>query len=361
MLIGTFVLYENSGQVSIKQKNKKSNNLEDIMKITIKKTIALILSVSIILTGCLAEAKNDAVVNNTGVKTYTIGITQYMEHPSLDEARQGLIDELEAQEVNIIVNYVNAQGDASNNQIISEKLVKDKVDIIYAISTLSAQTAKNSVQNTDIPVIFSAVTDPVYSQIVKSNNEIENITGVTDKVESLEILKIAKDLKEDIKAVGIIYNTGESNSEVQVDEVKKAAETLEITVETVGISTVNDIPQAINTIAKKADVLYMISDNMVASSIDLVANLAIEKKLLTLSTIESQASDGILIANGLSYYNLGKQAGAMAKKILTGEADIKDVNIEQPSGLRKIVNVKTMEALGLAKDNKAFAGAEFLE
>ena len=331
------------------------------MKTTIIKTMALILSVPMILTGCLAEAKDDTVSNNTGDKKYTIGITQYMEHPSLDEARQGLIDELEAQGVNININYVNAQGDTSNNQIISEKFVKDKVDLIYAISTLSAQTAKNSTQNTDIPVIFSAVTDPVYSQIVKSNDEIENITGVTDKVESLEILKIAKDLKENIKTVGIIYNTGESNSEVQVDEVRKAVDILEMTVETVGISTVNDIPQAVNTLAKKADLLYMISDNMVASAIDLVANLAIEKRLFTLSTIESQAADGILMANGLSYYNLGKQAGVMAKKILTGESDVKDVNVEQPSGLRKIVNVKTMEALGLTKDNKAFAGAEFIE
>lgn len=331
------------------------------MNITIKRTMTLLLCLPMILTGCLAEAKDDAVENNTKDKTYTIGITQYMEHPSLDEARQGLIDELEAQGVKINVNYVNAQGDTSNNQIISEKFVKDKVDLIYAISTLSAQTAKNSTQNTDIPVIFSAVTDPVYSQIVKSYDEIENITGVSDKVESLEILKVSKDLKEDIKTVGIIYNTGESNSEVQVNEVKKAAETLKMTVETVGISTVNDIPQAVNTLSKKVDVLYVISDNMVASSIDLVANLAIENNLLTLSTIESQAADGILMANGLSYYNLGKQAGVMAKKILTGEADVKDLIVEQPLGLRKIVNVKTMEALGLTKDNKAFAGAEFLE
>ena len=298
---------------------------------------------------------------STSDVTYKIGITQYMEHPSLDEARQGLIDELTAQGLKISINYVNAQGDNQNNQIISEKLVKDKVDLIYAISTLSAQAAKNAAKDTDIPVLFSAVTDPVYSQLVASHDQIQNISGVTDKVESLEILKLAKDLNDNINVVGIIYNIGESNSEVQVDEVKTAADTLGITVETVGISTINDIPQAVNTLSKKSDVLYIISDNMVATSIELVANLAIEHKMLTLSTIESQAADGILIANGLNYYNLGKQAGAMAKKILTGEVDIKDLNVEQPSGLKKIVNVKTMEALGLTKQNKAFEGAEFLE
>ena len=332
------------------------------MKLTIKKTLALALSIPMILAGCSAQANEGAPeVKNTSDVTYKIGITQYMEHPSLDEARQGLIDELEAQGLKIDVDYVNAQGDTSNNQIISEKFVKDNVDLIYAISTLSAQTAKNSTSGKDIPVLFSAVTDPVYSQLVTAHDEIENITGVTDKVESLEILKLAKDLKEDINVVGIIYNTGESNSEVQVDEVKTAADALGMTVETVGISSMNDIPQAVNTLSKKSDVLYMISDNMVATSIELIANLAIENKMLTLSSIESQAADGILMANGLNYYNLGKQAGVMAKKVLTGEAEIKDLSVEQPSGLKKIVNVKTMEALGLTKDNKAFEGAEFLD
>lgn len=331
------------------------------MKLKIKGIIAIALLVPTILTGCLAQAKDNQPVKTTGEKTYTIGITQYMEHPSLDEARQGLIDELEKGGVNINVDYVNAQGDSSNNQIIAEKFVKDKVDLIYAISTLSAQTAKNSTKETDIPVLFSAVTDPVYSQIVTSYDEIENITGVVDKVETIEILKIAQDLKDDLKTVGIIYNTGESNSQIQVEDVEKAAEVLNMRVETVGISSINDLPQAVNTIAKKADMLYIISDNMVASAIDLVANLAIENNLLTLSTIESQARDGILIANGLNYYNLGRQAGAMAKKILTGQSDIKDLHVEEPSGLRKIVNVKTMEALGLTKDNKAFEGAEYIE
>lgn len=96
----------------------------------------------------------------------------------------------------------------------------------------------------------------------------------------MEILKSAKDLKENAKVIGIIYNTGESNSEIQVDEVKIAATELGMTVETVGITTVNDIPQAVNTLAKTIDVMYIISDNMVASAIDLVANLSIENNIL---------------------------------------------------------------------------------
>lgn len=332
----------------------------------IKKSIAMALIVPVILTGCNTQAADTSKNESSNAteeadRTYKIGISQLLEHPSLDQAREGFVDGLKELGVNAEIDFVNAQGDTANTQIIAEKFVKDKVDMIYSIATLSTQSAKQATKETNIPVVFSSVTDPVYSQIVESADKIENVTGVTDKVEALEILKSAKDLKEDAKVIGIIYNTGESNSEVQVEEVKAAAGELGMTVETVGITTVNDIPQAVNTLAKKIDMMYIISDNVVASAIDLVANLCLENSIITLSTIESQAADGILMGNGLNYYDLGKQAAEMAKKILADGADIKDVTVEQPSGLKKIVNVKTMEALGLTKDNKAFEGAEFLE
>jgi len=342
--------------------------MEEIMKLNIlKRTLALALIVPVILTGCSDTASKAPAEgggnekSSEGEKTFKIGISQLIEHPSLDQARDGFIDGLKELGINAETEYASAQGEPSNTQMIAEKFVKDKVDLIYSIATLSTQSAKQATKGNNIPVIFSSVTDPVYSEIVESYDKIENVTGVTDKVEALEILKSAFDLKEGAKVVGIIYNTGESNSEVQIEEVRTAAEKLGMTVETVGITTVNDIPQAVNTLAKKIDVMYIISDNTVASAIDLVANLCVEKKILTLSTIETQAENGILMSNGLNYYGLGKQAAEIAKQILVDGKDIKTISVEQPSGLKKIVNVATMEALGLTKDNKAFQGAEFIE
>lgn len=330
----------------------------------IKKYAAMVLLVPVILTGCNSNT-TDTSNNNTNTEssnvTYKIGISQLLEHPSLDQAREGFEDGLKELGINAEIDLVSAQGDTTNTQIIAEKFVKDKVDLIYSIATLSTQSAKQATKDTNIPVVFSSVTDPVYSQIVEGHKKIENVTGVTDKVEAIEILKSAKDLKEGVSVIGIIYNTGESNSEIQIEEVKLAAEQLGMTVETVGITTINDIPQAVNTLAKNIDVMYIISDNIVASAIDLVANLCFENNILTLSTIESQAANGILMSNGLNYYNLGKQAAEMAKKILADKTDVKKIYVEQPLGLKKIVNVKTMEALGLTKDNKAFEGAEFIE
>ncbi len=338
------------------------------MKLNIlKRTLAMALIVPVILTGCSDTASKSPAEGGGNEKpsevekVYKIGISQLIEHPSLDQARDGFIDGLKELGINVETEYASAQGEPSNTQMIAEKFVKDKVDLIYSIATLSTQSAKQATKGNNIPVVFSSVTDPVYSEIVESHDNIENVTGVTDKVEALEILKTAADLKEGAKVVGIIYNTGESNSEVQIEEVRTAAEKLGMTVETVGITTVNDIPQAVNTLAKKIDVMYIISDNTVASAIDLVANLCVEKKILTLSTIETQAENGILMSNGLNYYGLGKQAAEIAKKILVDGKDVKTISVEQPSGLKKIVNVATMEALGLTKDNKAFEGAEFIE
>lgn len=321
----------------------------------IKIMISLAICALIVLTGC----SNEAEASNKE-KAYKIGISQLIEHPSLDQAREGFIEEMKNLGVNVEIDYLNAQGEPTSAQTIAEKFVKDKVDLIYSIATLSTQTARKATQNSNTPVVFSSVTDPVYSDIVSDINALENITGVSDKVDVGEILALAKDLKEGASVAGIIYNTGESNSEVQVNEVKEAARNLGMTIETVGITTVNDIPQAVNTLAKKIDVLYVIGDNIVASAISLVSNLCIENNIITLSSIESQAADGILMGNGLNYYEHGKQAARMAKRILSGGEDVKDVEIEYPSSINKIVNLKTMEALGLSKDNKAFAGAEFI-
>lgn len=321
----------------------------------IKIMISLAVCALIVLTGC----SNEAEASNKE-KVYKIGISQLIEHPSLDQAREGFIEEMKNLGVNVDVNYLNAQGEPVSAQTIAEKFVKDKVDLIYSIATLSTQTARKATENSNTPVVFSSVTDPVYSDIVSNINALENITGVSDKVDVGEILALAKELKEGASVVGIIYNTGESNSEVQVNEVKEAAKNLGMTIETVGITTVNDIPQALNTLAKKIDVLYVIGDNIVASAISLVANLCIENNIITLSSIESQAADGILMGNGLNYYEHGKQAARMAKRILADGEGVKDVEIEYPSSINKIVNLKTMEALGLSKDNKAFEGAEFI-
>lgn len=329
---------------------------------TIKKITAILLVVPAILTGCVTNASTDkSETTDQATENLTIGIAQLVQHPALDASRQGFIDELNTLGVNVEIIDQNAQGDIANAQMIAEKFVKDDVDLIFTIATLTSQAAKTAIKGTDIPMVFTAVTDPVFSELVTAMDVTdENITGVTDAAPIKENLELFKELKEDIKTVGIIYNIGESNSEVQVEQTKEIAAQLGLTIETVGITTANDIPQAVNTIAKKAEGLYIITDNMVASAISLVANLAAENNLLTVSADGTHVDEGILVSKGISYYVIGQQSARIAKQILVDKADVADIPVQQ-SEYEKKVNLTIAESLGFTKDNKAFEGAAFVD
>lgn len=329
---------------------------------TIKKITAILLVVPAILTGCVTNASTDkSETRDQATENLTIGIAQLVQHPALDASRQGFIDELNTLGVNVEIIDQNAQGDIANAQMIAEKFVKDDVDLIFTIATLTSQAAKTAIKGTDIPMVFTAVTDPVFSELVTAMDVTdENITGVTDAAPIKENLELFKELKEDIKTVGIIYNIGESNSEVQVEQTKEIAAQLGLTIETVGITTANDIPQAVNTIAKKAEGLYIITDNMVASAISLVANLAAENNLLTVSADGTHVDEGILVSKGISYYVIGQQSARIAKQILVDKADVADIPVQQ-SEYEKKVNLTIAESLGFTKDNKAFEGAAFVD
>src|SRR5699024_7823553 len=142
-------------------------------------------------------------------------------------------------------------------------------------------------------------------------------------------LKMFKKIDPDIGTIGILYNTDESNSEVQIEEVKKLAPEEELKVVTKGVNNVNDIPQSLDSLLSKVDALYIVSDNLIASSIELVSNKLIEKNMISISAEESQVGGGILLTNGLSYYELGKQTAEMAKRILVDEENISNLPVEK--------------------------------
>lgn len=335
---------------------------------SIKKLLALTICIPMILAGCSQPENNaqeqkpaDQPAQETQ-QEFKIGITQIVQHPALDASRQGFIDELKNLGVNAVFDEQNAQGDIANAQMIAQKFVKDDVDLIFSIATPTSQAAKKAIEGTDIPMVFTAVTDPVFSQLVEARDKTDkNITGVDDAAPVKENLQMFTKLKSDIKTIGIIYNIGETNSEVQVKNAKAAAAELGLTIETVGIATVNDIPQAMDTVSKNAEGLYIITDNMVASSISLVAKLAEEKKLITVSADGGHVDEGILMSQGISFYEIGRQTAIMAKKILVDKIPTSEIHVESSPNLEIKVNTKVMESLGLTKDNKAFEGAKFVE
>lgn len=320
------------------------------------KAVLLVLSTMVMLTGC-SVGKNVSADNES---KFEIGIIQLAEHPALDDARRGFEDGLKELGIEANVSYQNAQGDIPATTTISDKFVQDDVDLIYAIATNAAQAAKQA--TSDIPILFSAVTDPVLAELVDSmENPGANVTGTSDLSPMDRQLQLFKDLDPNAKEIGIIFNTSEPNSQVQVELAKKIAPELGLEIVDVGISNINDIPQALDSIVNKVDGIYTITDNMVASAVGLVSKKAIENNLITIAGEDSHVSSGILMTDGISYYELGKQTARMAKEILVDGKSPSDIPSETAINTSKVFNEETLNSLTIDINNDVFNDANKID
>ncbi|MDO5725629.1 MAG: ABC transporter substrate-binding protein [Tissierellia bacterium] len=303
-----------------------------------KKLIIAILILSL-LTAC-------GGANEPKEEKLKIGVVQLMEHLALDDCYKGFEEELENLGIECEIIYKNAQGDIATARTISEKLVQDEVDLIFAIATGAAEAAVST--GTDIPILFSAVTDPIEAHLVESLEEPgANCSGTSDAADVLAQLKIFKELDPEIETIGIIYSSDEINSLVQVEEVEKYAPECGLKVETSAIANISDLPQIAQSLVKKVDALYIPSDNKIAGSISLLADILIKEKMISVCAEESQVTGGGLITNGISYYDLGAQTAKMAKRVLVDGEDISKMPVEKGDNPRKVVNEETMKALDL--------------
>ena len=299
-----------------------------------------------LLTGCSSPgSRND----DDDIKT--IGITQLVDHPSLDKARVGFIKALEDNGYkdgeNLKIDYQNAQNDMPTTQIIASKFVSDKTDLIYAISTPSAQAAYNATK--DIPILITAVTDPVEAGLVKSlDNPGENVSGTSDYLSIDKNLDVIKTLMPTAKTIGVLYNTSEVNSKIQVDLLKEYAEKNQYTVIEKGISSANEINQGMSSLVGDIDVLYVPTDNLVVSSMPLVAKIATENKIPVIASEDGSVKSGALACNGIDYEKLGYKTGEMAVKILKGEK-ISNLPITMLDETQIIINEDTLNALSMEK------------
>lgn len=290
---------------------------------------------------------------NQEVKEFTIGVNQFAQHPALDRVREGFEEGLKEEGIDADILYQNAQGEIPNATTISQKFVSDGVDLIFAIATPSAQVSKQITE--DIPIIFSAVTDPLEAELVDSLDKPgRNVTGTSDMSPLKDQLSLFKEIDPSIEKVGIVYSTGEVNSKIQVDMATEIGKTLGLEILPMGISTINDMAQTIDSMATKVDGIYTITDNMVANSINIVAEKALENKLVTVGSEQAHVDGGILITKGISYKQLGRQSAQMAKKILKDGLDPKDIGVEVSDLIEKSVNMDSLKALGLDENSQVF-------
>lgn len=308
--------------------------------------LAGMLSVSA-LTGC-SKGENSNQGSNEMKK---IGITQLVEHPALDSSREGFLKALEDNGFkdgeNIEVDFQNAQNDMPTTQTIASKFASDKKDLIFAISTPSAQAAFNATK--DIPILMTAITDPVKAGLVESLEKPGgNVSGTSDFIPVDKALELVKLFSPDAKTIGVVCNTSEINSKLQIDALKKYASKNNFKVIEKGITTSNEVNQAVSSLVGKADVLYVPTDNLAASSMPIIAKVATENNIPVIGTEDGHVKKGALACQGINYFDLGYKTGEMAVKVLNGES-ISEMPVTTLEDTELIVNEGTLKALSLEK------------
>ena len=324
-----------------------------------KRILAVVLGAVMVmsLAGCgSGTSGEDKKASSDGEKTYTIGISQFAEHGSLDNCREGFLEGLKEEGIeegkNLTVSVKNAAADQGTAKQISDSFVSDKVDLICAIATPSAMSAYNSCLDSEIPVVYTAVSDPVGAGLAdEEGNSVGNITGTSDKLPVEEQLKMIRDLMPDAKKIGILYTTSEANSVSTIKEYKELAENYDFEIVDSGINTVADVEMAAKDLASKVDCISNLTDNTVVSALQTVIAAADEKNIPVFGSEVEQVKNGCLAAEGIDYVALGKQTGKMAAKVLKGEKKASEMPFETITEAGLYLNTKVAENLGITVED----------
>ncbi|MDE8062447.1 ABC transporter substrate-binding protein [Erysipelothrix rhusiopathiae] len=243
--------------------------------------------------------------------------------------------------------YQNAQGENGNNELMARGFVSQNVDLIYAIGTNSAQSAKNATEGTSIPVVFNAVTDPVSAGLVDSMEQPgQFVTGVSDQTPIEKQLALIKALLPEAKRMGIVYNMGEINSLTQVDVITSFEKDLEVV--SIGVTSMQELPIATQQLAEKVDVIFNITDNMVVASTANIVDIASKYKVPVFASEDGQLDEGILATESLSYFDLGESAGDLICKILVDQVDPNNLSILISDKTKLFINKEVAKQFGIA-------------
>lgn len=323
------------------------------MKKLLQLSIITVLSI-IVLAACGDDEKSN------GEKEFTIGVTQIVEHDSLDEAYKGFQDAIKEAGLNVKYDFQSAQNEIPNVHTIAEGFVADDVDLIFANATPSAQGAENATD--DIPVVFTSVTDAVEADLVESMEEPgANVTGVVD-LHPEAIGKTIAFIEEYFPGarIGTIYNAGEQNSVVQIDAINEAIKGTSLSVVERTVATSADVQSAAQTLIEEVDLFYIFTDNVVVSALDSVVDVADNQQIpLVVGEPDSLANGGFM-TYGISYYEIGYTAGEQAVEILKDGKKPADIPVGYPKEVVLLINKEAAELQGVEWDADWDEDAEFI-
>ena len=314
-----------------------------VMKKKMMAVMMMAVMAAAALTGCGKAASGGE---------YTIGISQFAVHGSLDNCREGFLEGLAEEGIkegeNLKVEYVNAQAEPGTAAMIANNFVSKNVDLICAIATPSATTAYNATINSDIPVIYTAVSDPAGAGLANEDgSSVGNLTGTCDALAVDAQLEMIREILPDARNVGIIYTTSEANSISTVAAYQEAASKYGFEIVTTGVTAMSEVPLAAADMVKKVDCITNLTDNTVVSALQSVLDEANQAGIPVFGSEVEQVKAGCVASMGLEYFELGKQTGKMAAKVLKGEAKASDMRFETISEPSLYVNFAAADKIGL--------------
>lgn len=284
-------------------------------------------------------------------KTSVISVNQFVEHPALDAVLKGFRDELTAKGVAGEFKIHNAQANMATTNQIAQTTAGEKPDLVLAIATPSAQAQaqviKKAAHMAKVPLIFSAVTDPLGAKLVADLKKPgANITGVSDLTPMDKHLGMILEFLPKLRSVGVVYNAGEANSKTLVQLLRDAAAARGVQVEEATAAKSGDVYAAAKSLVGRCDAIYVPTDNTVVSGLESLVKVCEQSRLPLFAGDVDSVPRGCVAALGFDYYLHGRQAGAMAARILAG-ASPAETPVEFQDGLKLEINLKAAKAMGV--------------
>ncbi|PWJ95504.1 putative ABC transport system substrate-binding protein [Oceanotoga teriensis] len=275
-----------------------------------------------------------------------IGISQIVDHPVLNSVYEGVIDALNAEGIQADIDYQNAQGIFQNALAIAKKF-KNDADFVVAISTPSAQAAKNEID--DKPIVFSAVSDPVGAGLIENwGKNTSNVVGISDMLPIETHFKLMKVIMPTKKNIAILYNPGEANSKFILDRSKNIGNKIGLNIIEVAGSNVNELITSVNSNIDMIDVVYLITDNLVASSSKILGKIFYDNKIPVVASDQGSSENAAFIGFGFDYYSMGRATGEILIRLINGESTFDmESKVIDSKYLNLYVNLKRAENAGI--------------
>lgn len=308
------------------------------------------------LAACSSDGEGGSDGDTAGAESYSIGVSQLVQHPALDAATEGFKEAFADAGVEVEFTEQNANGEQATALTIAQQFAGQNLDLILANATPAAQAMAQNV--TDTPILFTSVTDPVEAELVNDwDAPGANITGTSDKTPLKDQFDLIEQLSPETKTIGIVYASGEVNSQIQVKDAEKEAKERGWTVETQTVTSVGEIPQAAETL-KDVDAFYVPTDNMVVSGISSLVQVAEQHQIPVIGAEAGTVEGGAAATIGIDYKELGRQTGEMALRILRDGEDPAEMPVETATEFSYVVNEDAAKAQGVEIPEEILKQAE---